>query len=246
MSLRQHEIAEAGHRILNPLTPAGLALLADVAGVGPGTTILDLACGKGELLATWASAHGSSGVGVDLSPVFLSAARERAAQLGVADCISFVEGDAAAYLPAPEGFDIVSCLGATWIGGGVAGTLALMRRSLRAGGLLLVGEPFWSDPPPVEALTAMGLREGEFVSLGQTLDRFLAADVEPVEAVFADGQSWDRYEAGQWRTVAAWLDANPGDPMHAEMRAFLENGRHNYLWWGRRYLGWGVFVLRAR
>ena len=60
----------------------------------------------------------------------------------------------------------------------------------------------------------------------------------------ADGDSWDRYEAAQWRTIAAWLEANPADPDHDAMRAFLDDGRRSYLRWGRRYLGWGVFVTR--
>ena len=97
MSLRHHEIAEAGHRILNPFTEARLRLLGEVAGVGPGTRVLDLACGKGEMLSRWAEWFGSGGVGVDLSQVFLAAARERARELGVADRVSFVQGDAGSY-----------------------------------------------------------------------------------------------------------------------------------------------------
>ena len=58
MSLRFHEISEADRRILNPFTDEKLALLGDVAGVGEGTRILDLACGKGEMLCTWAARSG--------------------------------------------------------------------------------------------------------------------------------------------------------------------------------------------
>ena len=53
MSLRHHEIAEADHRILNPFTDDKLRLLGEVAGVGPGTRVLDLACGKGEMLGRY-------------------------------------------------------------------------------------------------------------------------------------------------------------------------------------------------
>lgn len=64
--------------------------------------------------------------------------------------------------------------------------------------------------------------------------------------VLADEVSWDRYEATQWRAVADWLAANPDDPDHAAMRAFLDTNRRTYLRWGRRYLGWGTFVMRPR
>jgi SAM-dependent methyltransferase len=162
--LAQHEIAEAGHRILNPFTERQLMLLGEVSRIGPGTRILDLACGKGELLCRWAATFGSGGQGVDISEVFIPDARARATELGVADLVSFTLGDAA----------------------------------------------------------GVGL----------------------VEMVLADGESWDRYVASQWWTVHEWLKANPGHEDAPVMRDYLRRSRESYLGWTRRYLGWGVFVLR--
>ncbi|OGO58070.1 MAG: hypothetical protein A2V85_13145, partial [Chloroflexi bacterium RBG_16_72_14] len=214
--------------------------------VGPGTRVLDLACGKGELLCRWAAWFGSGGVGVDLSPVFLGAAVARAAELRVSDRLTFLQGDAGTYQPEPGAFDIAACIGATWIGGGLIGTLGLLRPAIPSGGLVLVGEPYWIEPPPDEALDAYGFAPDDYASLDGTLERFEASDLELVEMVLADGDSWDRYEASRWRTIAAWLAANPGDPDHDAMREFLDTNRRAYLRWGRRYLGWGVFVTRPR
>jgi len=113
MTLRHHEIAEANHRILNPLVEPQLRLLGEIARVGPGTRVLDLACGKAEILCRWAEWFGSGGVGVDLSEVFSAAARARAVELGVADRVEIVTGDAAVYEAPPESFDVVGCIGAT-------------------------------------------------------------------------------------------------------------------------------------
>jgi SAM-dependent methyltransferase len=247
MSLRQHEISEAGHRILDPFSEAKLRLVGEAAEVTRGDRVLDLACGKGELLCRWAEWFGSGGVGVDLSDLFLGTAAARAHELGVADRVSFVQGDAAAYVPEPGGFDVACCIGATWIGDGVGGTVDLLRPAIRDGGRILIGEPYWIDPPPSdEAVSGHGFRPGEFVSLDGTMDRLAAAGLELVEMVLASPDDWDRYEARQWRTVAAWLAANPDDPEHDAMRRFLDDGRRWYLRWGRRYLGWGVFVTRVR
>ncbi len=246
MSLRHHEIAEANHRILNPFTEEKLRLLGEVADVSAGTRVLDLACGKGEMLCRWAAWFGSAGVGVDLSPVFLGAAVARAIELGVADRLTFLQGDAGTYAPEPGAFDIAACIGATWIGGGLAGTVELLRPAIGRRGLILLGEPYWTEPPPEEAVRAHGFEDDEFVSLDGTLDRLEAADLELVEMVLADGDSWDRYEAAQWWTIADWLEANPADPDHDAMREFLDAGRRYHLRWGRRYLGWGVFVTRPR
>lgn len=246
MSLRHHEIAESRHRILNPITEDKLMLLGEICRPQPGRRHLDLACGKGELLARWAQKYGTGGIGVDLSEVFLTAARERAAELGVSERVSFVHGDAADYKAEPAAFDVVSCLGATWIGGGLAGTIALMRPALREGGLMLVGEPYWTEPAPEAALEAIGAGPDDFTSLVGTLERFEAAGMELLEMVLADGDSWDRYAAEQWFAISDWLRDAPADhPDAPDMRAFLAHARRTHLEWNRRYLGWGVFVLRA-
>jgi SAM-dependent methyltransferase len=246
MSLRHHEIAERDHRILDPFTDEKLRLLGEVSRVGPETRVLDLACGKGEMLSRWAGWFGSTGLGVDLSSVFLAAARARADELGVSGSVAFVEGDAGAYEADAGAFDLGACLGATWIGGGLAGTAALLRPAVRDGGLILLGEPYWNEEPPDEAAAAFGFAPGDYASLAGTAERLDAAGLELLEMVLADGDSWDRYEASQWRTIADWLIANPDDEDHDAMVRFLEENRRTYLRWGRRYLGWGVFVTRAR
>ncbi len=243
MTLRFHEIAESGHRILNPLTGAKLGLLGDICRPPHGARHLDLACGKGELVCRWAQRFGTAGVGVDISQVFLRAAVARAHELGVSDAVRFVHGDAGAYAAERHAFDVVSCLGATWIGGGLVGTLDLMRAALTQDGLLLVGEPYWIDPPPAAAIDAVGAGE-DFADLAGTLERFHAAGVELVEMVLADGDSWDRYVAAQWRTLDDWLRAHPDDPDRVALRDWHVANQRTYLEYGRRFLGWGVFVLR--
>lgn len=244
MSLVLHEMAEANHRILNPFTDAKLMALGAVSRVGSSTRILDLACGKGEMLCRWAQTFGAKGHGVDISEVFLGAARARAAELDVAERVTFEHGDAGAHVAEPRGYDVVSCLGAAWIGGDLAGTIELMRPAAAGDGLLLVGEPFWIDPPAPGAYEAIGCTPDEFTSLAGTLEWFEAAEVDLVEMVLADGDDWDRYAAAQWWTLTQWLHEHPDSPQLSEVQAFRDAARRSHLSYGRRYLGWGVFVLR--
>lgn len=246
MTLRFHEIAEQRHRILNPFTDVQLELLGEICQLHAGIRQLDLCCGKGEMLCTWSARYGLTATGVDISPVFLEAARQRALELECSQRVGFVEADARSY-PIPEAsFDIISCLGATWIGGGLVGTLKLMRPGLRnRNSLLLVGEPYWIDPPPDEAyeLLADGKRE-MFTSLAGTLDRIESQDLELVEMVLADDHGWDRYAATQWLTISNWLREHDDSPDAAEMRRWHAQWRREHLMYTRRFLGWGVFVLR--
>ena len=263
MTLQHHEIAEAGHRILNPFTEEKLLLLGEVCRLRPGQRQLDLACGKGEMLCRWAERHRTSGLGVDLSQVFLTAATARAEQLGVSDRVRFRHGDAGAVTTgvadAPGtadgqpgqpivveagGYDVVSCIGATWIGAGLAGTIELLRPALRPGGLVLIGEPYWIDEPPPAAYQDLGVGTADYTSLAGTLDRFEAAGTDLVEMVLADQDSWDRYVASQWWTIDRWLHANPDHPEAGAMAQFLHDSRGSHLRHQRRFFGWGVFVLR--
>lgn len=242
---RFHEISESSHRILNPFTPGKLALLGEICCSGGARRIRDLACGKGELLCTFAADHGASGLGIDIYPPFLAVARQRAEELGVSARVEFVEGDAGAAGDLEQPFDLVCCIGATWIGGGLAGTLALMGHWVAPGGWMLVGEPYWADDPPEQVRRRNEVLQ-TFTDLGGTLDRFDVAGLDLVEMVLADLDDWDRYSASQWLNVANWLEANPDDPDAADVWAERDTARHAYLAQERGLLGWGVFVLRPR
>jgi SAM-dependent methyltransferase len=240
---RYHEISESGTRILNPLAEDKLLLLGEICRPAPGASHLDLACGKGELLCRFAQEHGTTGLGVDTYPPFLDIARARAVELGVSDRVGFESGDAAEFDPGRGPFDIVSCIGATWIGGGLGGTLDLLGRSLAPGGWVLVGEVFWAEEPPA-GLRAAEEHSQRFSDLGGTLDVVEREGFELVEMVLASHDDWDRYSARQWLAVREWVDAHPGDPDGAELTRLTEVSRRTYLGELRRCMGWGVFVLR--
>jgi SAM-dependent methyltransferase len=241
---RYHEISESSHRIMNPLSFDKLLLLGKLCRVGTGTRILDLACGKGELLCQFARNFDAVGVGIDIHAPFLADARARANDLGVERAVTFIEGDAGEPPASGERFDIVSCIGATWIGGGLSGTLQLMERCVAPGGWLLVGEVYWAEPPPAHREPKHAGEEG-FANLSGTQERFDAAGVDLVEMLLASPDDWDRYSASQWLNVSDWLAANPDDAEAAEVRSERDVARRDYLADERRCLGWGVFVLRA-
>src|ERR1700733_14707789 len=80
---RSSTTRESSHRIHNPFTSDKLATLGEALSPPPGTRMLDLACGTGEMLCTWARDHQVTGTGIDISTVFIAAARARAAELAV-------------------------------------------------------------------------------------------------------------------------------------------------------------------
>lgn len=242
---RIHEIMEADQRILNPISAGKLHDLGVAIGLNASMTILDLACGKAELLATWARDFGVSGTGVDFSEVFADDARQRVRELGVDDRVTIEYGDASSYA-AQKRFDIACCLGATWIGAGLEGTVGLLLRALKPGGMLIIGEPYWIDSPTNAVVAEMGFRSDEFsASLHELVARFHACGLDVVEMFLSSPDDWDRYVAPKWLTMRRWLTDHPDDPMANEVRTELTKSQLNYTRHQRALLGWGIFVAQG-
>lgn len=145
------------------LVDAGL--LFSLAGVGPGTRMLDLACGTGNYTLFAAPLVGETGVvyAVDLWEEGIAALREELLRRRIANVVPLV-ADVSRSLPVPPaGVDV--CLMATVLhdlvsDGTDAGTIANVATALRPGGTLAVVE-FAKLPPPPGPPLAVRLDSGE-------------------------------------------------------------------------------------
>ena len=119
--------------------------------IGPGTRLLDVACGTG-IVARVAAEHVGTGttiVGIDMNPAMIEVARTTAAQQGMT--IEWQVGNANA-LPFPDGaFDIVAIQQALQFFPDQAGALRECFRVLAPGGVIGIG--VWS------ALEKQGLQQ---------------------------------------------------------------------------------------
>jgi SAM-dependent methyltransferase len=231
---RIFNITESAHRIHNPITPEKLATLGAALRLESGARVLDLGSGSGEMLCTWARDHGVVGTGIDMSQLFTEQAKLRAEELGVAERVTFIHGDAAGYV-SDEKASVAACVGATWIAGGVVGTIELLARSLRTGGIILIGEPYWRQLPPTEDVA-----KGVLPTQSPTFSCF--QNFSRLSGAFATTSlKWS------WLTKMAGTDTrNPGDEFANDVRAKLTSEPARYAAYTREYLGWGVFALMPR
>jgi SAM-dependent methyltransferase len=236
---RYFVVAEAGHELQNPTSKEKILELGERIRLGPESRVLDIASGRGGPALYLASAYGCAIEGIEISPDFRAVAVERIEAAGLSDRVTFRLGNAAEESLAEGAYDAALCLGASFVWGGLAGTLDALEPAVRPGGHVVVGEPFWrSLPLPADYED----RNEPFTTLDGTVTIFEASGLPVVSVIASSEDDWDRYETQHWNAVERWLAENPGDPDAAEIRARHERWKRSYLRHGREYLGWAIFV----
>jgi SAM-dependent methyltransferase len=229
---------ERYHTIQNPTSVEKLDLLGEYCRIGDGVSILDVGCGKAWLLRRWASRWAIRAVGLEINPAFAAEARAQSVAQGVDRRIQIVEGPALAYPAQPSSFDVVLCIGASFALGDFERALPWMARHARPGGIVAIGEPFARELPFPEPTRALyGTMER---SLAATVERLKAHKLSPIGLIEASVDDWDRYECLHWQAAHAWAAENPDHPDRARMIDGKDMA--HYLEFGRRYLGWAIFV----
>ena len=109
--------------------------MMELAHVGPGQKVLDVATGIGEPAMTAVQTAGSSGrvVAIDHAPQMLEVACERMQAAGIGT-VKFMEGDAEAVTLPPDSFDAVVCRWGLMFFHNPVGILTRLRNSLVPGG----------------------------------------------------------------------------------------------------------------
>jgi len=240
------DVTHADHVFCNPLSEMKVRQLGDALDLEPGTRVLDIACGPGELLIRWALQHGIAGVGVDVSPHAIRRAEARKAERAPDADLRFMLGRGEELKPEELGrFPVVTLVGASWIWSGFRGTLAAMLGFVEPGGLLVIGEPHWKKEPAPEYLHAEGLKHRSFLRLGEDAEAARALGLRLVTMVGSSLDDWDRYEMLQALAMDRFARASPDHPDLAEMQARVERSRDAYLRWGRDTVGFATFAFRA-
>jgi ubiquinone/menaquinone biosynthesis C-methylase UbiE len=184
--------------------------LIAAAGLGPGMSVIDVACGTGvaALAALAAVSPGGSVVGVDLNPGMLAVARRKAPE------VAWCEGAAEALPFGDATFDAVMSQFGLMFFSDKQAALGEMWRVLRPNGQLVVA--VWSkleDAPGYAAMTSLLSRLCGDVVADRLRSPYSLGDPDCLKALLVSAGITDpelRYVAGEARfeSIRAWVECD--------------------------------------
>ena len=237
-------IAHRDHVFCSPLFGAKVDRVLGMLAIAPGDRVLEVGCGKGEVLVRLLERLRVSAMGVDPNPAFLEEARGRAAARAPGAALELIAAKASDAGLRRE-FRLGIAIGATHAFGGYRETLRALRDLVVPGGWVLVGEGYWKCDPDPGYLSLLGSTPAEFTDHEGNARVALEEGLAPLEACESTDAEWDHYEDTYAQAVRRHLAEHPDDPDRDAMRERIERWRDGYLRWGRQTLGFGLYLFRT-
>ena len=222
-------IAHGELRLWNPLSEEALDESIGLLDLASGASVLDVGCGRGEVLHRVAARWDVRALGYDADPTLVEGTG-----LEVRDT------------PPDGSFDLVICIASSHALGGFPAALDALHDLSVPGGEVLLGEGYWQCPPSDEYLKALGGASADELPDYPGLMRAAAkAGLTPLHSSVASEADWDRYE---WRLILnaeRWAGAHTADPGADVLRERARLARERMTMpGGRETLGFALVLLR--
>ncbi|MGH2805856.1 MAG: class I SAM-dependent methyltransferase [Actinomycetota bacterium] len=229
--------------------------IAAAAAIPPGSTVLDVACGKGAVLLPAAENGAAIALGTDISLEMVRSARSRAEERGVDNvCTVVMDGDR---LALPSGsVDVLTCAFSLHFFADIPALLSEFTRVLRSGGTIALSEwgaedERWQwESDLIGALPGRGVTTASFQGAGdleslsvQTGVIDVRTAVEELDVYLSSEEEWWTWKwSYSFRYVLEQLDAptlerfkkeafararemDDGDGLPLTLQAFIATGR---------------------
>jgi len=211
------------------------------------STILDAGCGNGELLIRAIEASGASGLGIDIAEQSIILARASAKDRLAGVNIDFMIGDANDHTIGVDRFDVAICIGSTHAFGdgdsAYPNTLDALSKRLRPGGLMLIGDGYWKQPPATEYLKFLGEPAGIYRDHNENIEYAQNRGLVHLYDAQSSDQEWDHFELSHYNRSIERAQSMEDQSRAAMLIKRITEWRNAYLRWGQSTMGFGFYLF---
>ncbi|WP_337017670.1 SAM-dependent methyltransferase [Oceanobacillus massiliensis] len=141
-------------------------------------------------------------------------------------------------------FDLGICVGSTHAIGNFSSTIKALKKCVKKGGFILIGEGYWKQSPSSDYLNALGAEESELKSHYENIQVGESLGLIPLWSFTASDDDWDNYEWLYAMSIENYCFENAKDPDCPEMLEKIRSWKQTYNKWGRDTLGFGLYLFR--
>ena len=242
------EIAHGNLALLNPIGTEQLDEVIEAMNLPAGAHVLDVGCGRGEVLLRIAERWAACGTGIDIHEPFVDDAR-RAAETRIPSGMRFEVGDAQAMHLEAGRYEMAMAIGASHALGGdwrhALQTLAALVPP--RGGLVLLGEGIWREAPSEAYLEALGATEEELPDHFALVEFAAQEGLDLLASAMTTDEQWEAYELTLIENGKKWVEAHPDHALAEAMKDYVHSAQDRFHGpGGRDTLGFGLFLFARR
>ena len=235
-------IAHRDHEFYSPLSTQKIDRVLNLIPLTPTDKVIDVGCGRAEMLIRLCERTGAQGIGIDFNPTFIQQAQQNAVGRITDNQIMWISKPVAEVDIEPTSLKAALCIGATHAFGNYHTTLTILSELVEPGGHILVGEGYWKTLPGQAYLDFLGATVDDYDTHANNIRAGANAGLKPLYAVVSSDDEWDHYEGLYARAIELYTHANDDSDVPA-MQERISKWREAYLQWGRATLGFGLYLF---
>ncbi|MCF7788447.1 MAG: class I SAM-dependent methyltransferase [Prosthecobacter sp.] len=209
--LRFFTIAHRDLSFCCPVSSAKFEQVIEILDLPPQARVLDVGCGKAELLLRVMQRYNATGVGADPNAGFIHDAQTEAARRGHDGRVE-LHGAKIQDIPVgADSFDVALCIGSTHAFGRFAEALTELARLVKPGGQVLIADGYWKQKPDPDYLAFLGAAETDLPDHAGNESAGLEAGLVPFYSCVSSEDEWDHYEGRYCLAIERFLRDHPED-----------------------------------
>lgn len=239
-------IGHSHHKFYNPINETKVERILNFVNLNQLDKVIDVGSGKCEILIRLIEKYNIIGTGIELYEGFVKEAQKNAANRIDDKNLILVNEDAKEFLSKNTDllFDMGICIGATHALGGFEHTIKELKKCVKNGGYIIIGEGYWKVKPSSEYLNALESDESELNTHYGNIKIAEELGLVSLWSTVASEDDWDEYECLYSMSIENYCYDNPEDRDSQEMLQRIRSWRKTYFSMGRETLGFGLYLFR--